>query len=76
MSVPKLDQGKKEVVAGRRERFTWTIRLVDEDGARCGLGASDVVRFKLATTEGGTPVLDISSSSPGLESSEATGREE
>ena len=65
MSVAKLDQGEKQAVAGRRERFTWTLRLVDEDGDRCGLGASDVVRFKLATTEGGTPVLDISSSTPG-----------
>lgn len=63
--MPKLDQGEKQAVAGRRERFNWTIRLVDEDGARCGLGASDVVRFKLATTEGGTPVLDISSTSAG-----------
>ena len=65
MSVPKLDQGEKEAVAGRRERFTWAIRLVDSSGARCGLGASDVVRFKLATTEGATvPNLDFSSSTP------------
>lgn len=63
MSTPKLDQGEIQAVAGRRERFTWSIRLVDANGVRCGLGGSDVVRFKLGATEDmSTPTLDFTSS--------------
>jgi hypothetical protein len=65
MSSPTLYQGNVDAVAGRRERFTWTIRTVDEDGDRVGLNADDVVRFKVCATEGGTPVLDIDSDTPG-----------
>jgi hypothetical protein len=65
MSEPKLYQGNVDAVAGRRERFTWTIRTVDDDGDRVGLNVGDVVRFKLCGTEGGTPVLDIASDTPG-----------
>jgi hypothetical protein len=65
MSEPKLYQGNIDAVAGRRERFTWTIRTVDDDGDRVGLNVGDVVRFKVCHTEGGTPALDIASDTPG-----------
>lgn len=65
MSTPRLDQGEVIAVAGRRERFAWTLRLVNSSGQRAGMGASDVVRFKLASTENATaPTLDFTSSAP------------
>src|SRR5262245_28156372 len=73
MSVAKLDQGEKQAVAGRRERFTWTMRLVDANGNRTGLGASDKVRFKLGTSADMlTPTIDIVSGTPSAAGSSVT----
>jgi hypothetical protein len=72
VSTPRLNVGEIECVAGRRERFNWSLRLVDASGNRSGLGASDVVRFKLATTASGTPVLDIASGTPTAAGSKVT----
>lgn len=60
--MSRLLQEDVRCVAGKRERYDWTLRLEDANGARCGLGASDVVKFRLATTEGGAALLSFTSS--------------
>lgn len=64
MTIAKLLQSDVDCVAGKRERFDWTIRLEDANGERCGLGESDAVIFRLAATADGTAQLEVSSADP------------
>lgn len=72
MSNPKLSVGTVDCVAGKRERFAWSMRLVDSSGVRCGLGASDLVRFRLASTAGATASLAFQSGTPSTNGSSVT----
>ena len=72
MSVAKLLIGTVDCVAGKRERFGWTMRLVDSTGARCGLGASDKVKFRLASTQSGAASLAFDSSAASANGSSVT----
>lgn len=72
MSTPKLSVGTVDCVAGKRERFAWSMRLVDSSGVRCGLGGSDKVRFRLAATQGAAATLAFESGTPSANGSSVT----
>lgn len=61
-----LNNPRFEVVAGRTEILSWDAKLVDAaDGkTQVAMANDDHVRFKLAATAGGVPVLDLVSSAP------------
>jgi hypothetical protein len=54
--------------AGHTEDFNWAIYKSDGKTGE-GIAADDVVRFKLADTPGGAPILDLNSSAPTLNGS-------
>jgi hypothetical protein len=68
----KLQIGTVDCVSGKRERFTWTMRLVDSSGVRCGLGASDKVKFRLASTQGSAASLAFDSTTASTNGSSMT----
>jgi hypothetical protein len=50
-------------VAGRTEDYDWQIFKADGVTPE-GIAVDDVVRFKVASTNGGAPVLELSSNGP------------
>jgi hypothetical protein len=62
MTALSLNNGRVDVVAGRAEVLTWSARINGSDGkTQEAMAVADHVRFKIAATRDGTPVLDLSS---------------
>jgi hypothetical protein len=58
----RLNAGKVEAVAGRKETLVWSAKIAGSDGqTQEAMAAGDHIRFKIAATAGGTPVLDLNS---------------
>jgi hypothetical protein len=66
----RLIQDEVECVAGKRERFDWTMHLEDENGTQAGLDVSDVVIFRMSSTAGGAADLEFDSDTPSDNDSE------
>jgi hypothetical protein len=64
---------KIEIVAGRTKTLLWSGKIVGVDGiTQEAMAAGDHIRFKLAVTAGGTPVLDLNSKTPSTNGSGVT----
>lgn len=63
MVLARLDVGEVDCPAGRTEQFSWSAYQADGRTPQA-FESGDKVRFKLAVSAGGTPVIDLKSGVP------------